>query len=89
MAPSAQDQLAAGQAALTSADWRGAQAAFTAALSEQDGPELHDGLGIALRWLNAIEQAHQPCAFRPHPSSFILEPWRRCVTLITLRRLSC
>jgi ATP/maltotriose-dependent transcriptional regulator MalT len=59
MTLSTQHQIAAGQAALTSADWRGAQVAFAAALSEQDSPELHDGLGIALWWLNQIEQAHQ------------------------------
>jgi hypothetical protein len=59
MSRSAQDQLAAGQAALAGADWRAARVAFAAALSEQESPELHDGLGIALWWLNAIEQAHQ------------------------------
>jgi hypothetical protein len=59
MSRSAQDQVAAGQAALAGADWRAARVAFAAALSEQESPELHDGLGIALWWLNAIEQAHQ------------------------------
>jgi hypothetical protein len=52
-------RFAAGQAALASADWPGAKAAFQAALQEQDSPEAHDGLGIALWWLNDIAAAHQ------------------------------
>ncbi len=59
MAPSVRDQLTAGQIALTRADWPSAQAAFVAALRAQESPEAHDGLGIALWWLNQIEQAHQ------------------------------
>src|SRR5690242_19946417 len=51
--------LAAGQVALANADWPGAQAAFQAALHEQDSPEAHDGLGIALWWLNDIVASHQ------------------------------
>src|SRR5690242_7217642 len=51
--------LAAGQVALANADWPGAQAAFQAALHEQDSPEAHDGLGIALWWLNDIAASHQ------------------------------
>jgi DNA-binding NarL/FixJ family response regulator len=52
-------KIAAGQAALASADWNGAKAAFEAALQEQDSPEAHDGLGIALWWLNDIAASHQ------------------------------
>jgi ATP/maltotriose-dependent transcriptional regulator MalT len=51
--------LAAGQAALSKADWIGAKAAFEAALHEQDSPEAHDGLGIALWWLNDIAASHE------------------------------
>jgi DNA-binding NarL/FixJ family response regulator len=56
---SAPDQLAAGYEALARADWHSAQIAFSAALSQQDTPEAHDGLGVTLWWLNLIEQAHQ------------------------------
>lgn len=54
-----QSHVAVGRAALKVADWSGARAAFEASLSEQDDPEAHDGLGIALWWLNDIDAAHQ------------------------------
>ena len=47
----AADPLAAGWAALSTADWRGAKAGFTAALRAADSPAAHDGLGLALWWL--------------------------------------
>jgi DNA-binding NarL/FixJ family response regulator len=53
-----QDQIAAGQAALRIADWPAARACFEAALNQQDTPEAHDGLGIALWWLNDIRASH-------------------------------
>jgi DNA-binding CsgD family transcriptional regulator len=55
----AQHHLAAGQAALNVADWHKARVCFEAALQAEDSPEAHDGLGIALWWLNKIEAAHQ------------------------------
>jgi tetratricopeptide (TPR) repeat protein len=55
----APNHIAAGQAALQAGDWRAAQTAFEAALSEQDSPEAQDGLGVALWWLNEIGRAHQ------------------------------
>jgi DNA-binding NarL/FixJ family response regulator len=51
--------LTAGQTALSKADWSNAKAAFQAALKEEDCPEAHDGLGIALWWLNNIDSSHQ------------------------------
>src|SRR5688572_10241869 len=56
---SSSNHIAAGQAALTAADWLAARAHFEAALKEQDSPEAHDGLGLALWWLNEIERAHR------------------------------
>jgi DNA-binding NarL/FixJ family response regulator len=52
------DLLAAGQAALAAADWAAARAAFEAALAQDETPEAHDGLGIALWWLNAVAESH-------------------------------
>lgn len=59
MMNSAQEHLAAGQAALKAADWLKARACFEAALQAEDSPAAHDGLGITLWWLNEIEAAHQ------------------------------
>jgi ATP/maltotriose-dependent transcriptional regulator MalT len=59
MIPMAPHAIAAGQTALQAGDWRAAQTAFEAALSEQDSPEAQDGLGVALWWLNEIDRAHQ------------------------------
>jgi DNA-binding CsgD family transcriptional regulator len=52
------DHITAGQAALRAADWPAARASFEAALAERDAPEAHDGLGIALWWLNQIRASH-------------------------------
>jgi DNA-binding NarL/FixJ family response regulator len=53
------DHIAAGQAALRAADWPAARASFEASLNERDTPEAHDGLGIALWWMNEIRAAHE------------------------------
>ncbi|HYN90088.1 MAG TPA: hypothetical protein VER55_16255, partial [Ardenticatenaceae bacterium] len=58
MTPS-QDSLVAAQAALATADWAAAKGHFESALREQESPEAHDGLGIALWWLNDVAAAHQ------------------------------
>jgi ATP/maltotriose-dependent transcriptional regulator MalT len=52
------DHLAAGQAALKSASWPAAKLQFETALIEADTPEAHDGLGLALWWLNDIHASH-------------------------------
>jgi ATP/maltotriose-dependent transcriptional regulator MalT len=52
------DHLLAGQAALKSAQWPEAKLRFEAALKEADTPEAHDGLGLALWWLNDIRASH-------------------------------
>lgn len=53
------DHLTAAQAALKQAQWPEAKAHFETALKEDDGPEAHDGLGIALWWLNEVSASHQ------------------------------
>jgi ATP/maltotriose-dependent transcriptional regulator MalT len=53
------DHTAAGQAALKSANWPGAKQQFEAALKEADTSEAHDGLGLALWWLNDIRASHE------------------------------
>ena len=50
--------LIAGQAALKIAAWADAQSAFENALNAAETPEAHDGLGLALWWLNEISAAH-------------------------------
>ncbi len=57
--PAYQETLAQARAALGAADWRQAQALFEQALRLADTPAAHDGLGLALWWLNEIEPAHQ------------------------------
>lgn len=52
------DALAEGQQALQAADWTAARLAFERALAERDSAAAHDGLGLALWWLNDIEAAH-------------------------------
>lgn len=52
------DDLSAGRAALGRADWAGAAAAFEQALTGTPA-EAHDGLGVALWWLNEIDAAHR------------------------------
>ncbi|MCC7447359.1 MAG: hypothetical protein IT324_08090 [Anaerolineae bacterium] len=53
------DHIQAGQIALTTAHWPLAKQHFEAVLAEDDLPEAHDGLGIALWWLNAISASHE------------------------------
>lgn len=53
-----QESLVAGQSALDRADWLGARTHFETSLHYQANPEAHDGLGIALWWLNDISAAH-------------------------------
>ncbi len=52
-------RLELGRQALRRARWAEAQAHFAAALQEADTPEAHDGLGLALWWLNAIPTSHE------------------------------
>ncbi len=54
----AHDHLVAGQAALKKAAWADARSAFENAITTIETPEAHDGLGIALWWLNEIDAAH-------------------------------
>lgn len=60
------DDSRAGQAALAHAAWDEARAAFEQALARADTAEAHDGLGLALWWLNDIPAAHhhRALAFR-------------------------
>lgn len=51
--------LSNGWEALRQADWLAAQGCFTAVLRQTDEPAAHDGLGIALWWLNEVEKAHE------------------------------
>lgn len=53
-----QEFLAAGQSGLIKADWSGAKAQFEESLRDKDSPEAHDGLGIALWWLNDVSASH-------------------------------
>ena len=55
--PSIEDQLREGWRALEEARWRAAQAAFEAALAGEETPDALDGLGQALWFLGAIEEA--------------------------------
>lgn len=55
----ASPELAQGTAALARAQWLEARTAFEAALAQADTPEAHDGLGIALWWLNEIRASHE------------------------------
>lgn len=48
-----------GRAALAAADWAGARTVFETALAQADIPEAHDGLGVALWWLNEVAGAHE------------------------------
>lgn len=50
--------LDAGRSGLSNADWSSAKAQFEASLRHKDSPEAHDGLGIALWWLNDISASH-------------------------------
>ena len=50
-----------GQSALQNANWLEAKKQFELALIESDSPEAHDGLGLALWWLNDISGSHEQC----------------------------
>ncbi|MCL4507615.1 MAG: hypothetical protein M1140_16580, partial [Chloroflexi bacterium] len=51
--------VGAGWAALQAGDWKDARTRFMKALQAQDDPSAHDGLGIALWWLNEVDAAHE------------------------------
>lgn len=51
--------LSEGHLALKAGDWARANICFEAALAQEESPEAHDGLGIALWWANSVEQAHE------------------------------
>ena len=53
-----QKLMAAGQSGLSNADWAGAKAQFEESLRYKDSPQAHNGLGIALWWLNDISASH-------------------------------
>jgi ATP/maltotriose-dependent transcriptional regulator MalT len=52
------DSLSAGRSAINSANWLEAKKQFELALKDSDSPEAHDGLGLALWWLNEISASH-------------------------------
>jgi ATP/maltotriose-dependent transcriptional regulator MalT len=51
--------LEQGQSALAQGAWETAKQAFAHALEVESNPAAHDGMGIALWWLNDIEAAHR------------------------------
>lgn len=53
------DSLSAGQQALAHSDWHEAKRLFELALNENPTPQAHDGLGLALWWLNDIRASHR------------------------------
>src|ERR1044071_7354559 len=53
------DTLSAGQTAIKNANWLEAKKQFELALKDLDSPEAHDGLGLALWWLNDISASHE------------------------------
>jgi ATP/maltotriose-dependent transcriptional regulator MalT len=53
------NSISAGQSALQNANWLEAKKQFEKALAESDSPEAHDGLGLALWWLNDISTSHE------------------------------
>src|ERR1051325_11078536 len=53
------DALSAGQSAIQNANWLEAKEQFETALKDSDSPEAHDGLGLALWWLNDISASHE------------------------------
>lgn len=57
--PTILNLIVSGQLALQTADWSGAKTSFEEALREAASPEAHDGLGIALWWLNDIRASHE------------------------------
>ena len=63
--------ISAGQSALSNANWAEAKTQFETALTESDSPEAHDGLGLALWWLNEIPESHEQriLAYRGYKSN--------------------
>jgi DNA-binding CsgD family transcriptional regulator len=53
------DPITSGRSALQNANWLEARKQFETALMEADSPEAHDGLGLALWWLNDIPASHE------------------------------
>lgn len=53
------ETISAGRTALASAHWAEAKRQFEIALKDSDTPEAHDGLGLALWWLNEIPASHE------------------------------
>ena len=53
------DAISAGQSALAKANWADAKKQFELALEQADTPGAHDGLGVALWWLNEISASHE------------------------------
>lgn len=53
------DALSLGQSAIRNANWLEAKKQFELALQDSDFPEAHDGLGLALWWLNDISASHE------------------------------
>jgi ATP/maltotriose-dependent transcriptional regulator MalT len=54
-----QDAVSAGKSSLRNAKWLDAKKHFEIALKESDSPAAHDGLGLALWWLNDIPASHE------------------------------
>src|SRR5215813_10476332 len=65
------DYVSKGTSALENAKWAEAKKQFEAALKEADSPEAHDGLGLALWWLNEISESHEQrtLAYRGYKSN--------------------
>src|ERR1044071_9766574 len=53
------DALSVGQSAIRNANWLEAKKQFELGLKDSDSPEAHDGLGLALWWLNDIPASHE------------------------------
>jgi ATP/maltotriose-dependent transcriptional regulator MalT len=53
------EPMVAGRSALANANWVEAKKQFEIALKASDSPEAHDGLGLALWWLNEIPDSHE------------------------------
>ena len=51
------DPHARGRASLAAGDWEAARTAFSESIDADDGPESHDGLGLALWWLRDVDGA--------------------------------
>lgn len=56
--PQVTELIAQGHHALATANWHEAKRCFVHALEQQPSPEAHDGLGLALWWLNDIRASH-------------------------------